>query len=195
MWVLYSIKKAECQRIDGFRTVVLKKTLESPLDSKEIQPVHPKGDQSWVFIGRTDVEAETPILWLPHVKSWLIWKCPWCWGRWEVGAEVDDRGWDGWMASWTQWTWVWVNSGSWWWTGRPGVLWFMGSQSQTWLNGWTELNWTSNRLIPFFHSFFLFFCVYLLFLYFILYFRHWEKYSVEVSYSLYIIWRGWLLKI
>ena len=59
-----------------FWTVVLEKTLESPLDCKEIQPVHPKGDQSWVFIGRTDVEAETPILWPPLVKSWLIWKDP-----------------------------------------------------------------------------------------------------------------------
>ena len=59
-----------------FWTVVLEKTLESPLDCKEIQPVHPKGDLSWVFIGRTDVEAETPILWSPDVKSWLIWKDP-----------------------------------------------------------------------------------------------------------------------
>ena len=59
-----------------FCTVVLEKTLESPLDCKEIQPVHPKGDQSWVFIGRTDVEAETPILWPPDVKSRLIWKDP-----------------------------------------------------------------------------------------------------------------------
>ena len=59
-----------------FWTVVLVKTLESPLDSKEIQPVHPKGDQSWVFIGRTDIEAETPVLWPPDVKNWLIWKDP-----------------------------------------------------------------------------------------------------------------------
>ena len=59
-----------------FWTVVLEKTFESPLDCKEIQPVHPKGNQSWVFIGRTDVEAEAPILWLPHVKSWLTWKDP-----------------------------------------------------------------------------------------------------------------------
>ena len=59
-----------------FWTVVLEKTLESPLDSKEIQPVHPKGDQSWVFIGGTDAEAETPILWPPHAKSWLIGKDP-----------------------------------------------------------------------------------------------------------------------
>ena len=65
----WTIKKAECQRIDGFETVVMEKTVESPLDCKEIQPVHPKGDQSWVFIGWTDVEAETSILWPPHVKS------------------------------------------------------------------------------------------------------------------------------
>ena len=65
----WTIKKAECQRIDAFKTVVLEKTLESPLDCKEIQPVHPKRDQSWVFIGRTDVEAETPILCPPDVKS------------------------------------------------------------------------------------------------------------------------------
>ena len=59
-----------------FWTVVLERTLESPLDCKEIQPVHPEGDQSWVFIGRTDVEAETPVLWPPDAKSWLIWKDP-----------------------------------------------------------------------------------------------------------------------
>ena len=65
----WTIKKAERRRIDAFELVVLEKTLESPLDCKEIHPVHPKGDQSWVFIGRTDAEAETPILWPPDVKS------------------------------------------------------------------------------------------------------------------------------
>ena len=65
----WTIKKAECQRIDAFELVVLEKTLENPLDCKEIQPVYPKGDQSWVFSGRTDVEAETPILWPPDAKS------------------------------------------------------------------------------------------------------------------------------
>ena len=79
-----------------FWTVVLEKTLESHLDCKEIQPVHPKGDQSWVFIGKTDVEAETPILWPPHAKNWLIdWKRPRCWERLKVGGKRDDRGWDG----------------------------------------------------------------------------------------------------
>ena len=96
-----------------FWTVVLEKTLESPFDCKEIQPVYPKGDQSWVFIGITDAKAETPILWPPHAKSWLIGK-DWCWEGLGAGGEGDDRGWDGWMASPTQWTWVWVDSGSWW---------------------------------------------------------------------------------
>ena len=80
-----------------FWTVVLDKTLESPLDCKEIQPVHPKGDQSWVFIGRTDVEAETPILWWPDVKIWLIWKDSDAgkdWGQEENGTTEDEMvGW------------------------------------------------------------------------------------------------------
>ena len=71
----WTVKKAECQTIDAFK-LVLEKTLESPLDCKEIQPVHPKRDQSWVFIGRNDVEAETPILWPPDVKNGLIGKDP-----------------------------------------------------------------------------------------------------------------------
>ena len=65
----WTVKKAEHRRIDAFELWLSEKTLESPLDGKEIQPVHPKGDQSWVFIGRTDIKAETPILWPPHVKS------------------------------------------------------------------------------------------------------------------------------
>ena len=124
-----------------FWAVVLEKTLENPLDYKEIQPVHPKGDQSWVFIGRTDAEAETPILWPPHEKSWLIGKDPDAGRDWGAGGEGDDRGWNGWMVSLTQWTWVWVDSRSWWWTGRPGMLRFMGLQRVR--HDWaTELNWT-----------------------------------------------------
>ena len=84
-----------------FWTVVLEKTLESPLDCKESQPVHPKGDQSWVFIGRTDVEAETPILWPPDVKSWFIWKDPDAgrdWGQEEKGTTEDEMvGWHHWL--------------------------------------------------------------------------------------------------
>ena len=119
----------------------LEKTLESPLDCKEIQPVHPKGDQSWVFIGRTDAEAETPVLWPPDIKNWLIGKDPDagkdC--RWEEKGTTEDE--ISWMASPTQWTWAWVNSRSWWWTGRPGMLWFMSLQrvGHDWVTG---LNWT-----------------------------------------------------
>ena len=126
-----------------FWTVVLEKTLVSPLDCKEILPVHSKGNQSWIFIGKTDAEAEPPVLWRPHAKNWLIGKRSWCWERLKVGGEGDDRGWDGWMASPTQWMWVWVNSRKWW-TGRPGVLRFMGSQrvGHDWVSelNWTELN-------------------------------------------------------
>ena len=71
------------------------------------------------------------------------WKRLWFWEGLGAGGEGDDRGWDGWMASQTRWTWVWVNSGSWWWTGRPGGLRFTGSQSRTRLSDWTELNWSS----------------------------------------------------
>ena len=81
-----------------FWTMVLWKTLESPLDCREIQPVHPKGNQSWIFTGRTDAEAETPILWPPDVKSWLIWKDPDAvkdWGQEEKGMTEDEMvGWD-----------------------------------------------------------------------------------------------------
>ena len=111
-----------------FWTVVLEKTLESPLDCKEIQPVHPKGDQSWLFIGRTDAEVETPILWPPDAKNWLIGKYPDAEKDWRQ-QEKGMTGWDGWMASLTQWTWVWASSGSWWWTGKSGMLQSIGPQS------------------------------------------------------------------
>ena len=125
-----------------FWTVVLEKTLESPLDCKEIPPVHPKGDQPWVLIGRTDAESETPNSLANSCEELTHWKRPWCREGLEAGGEGDNRGWDGWMASPTQWTWVCVNSGSWWWTGRPGVLRFLGSQrvGHDWA---TELNWVS----------------------------------------------------
>ena len=129
-----------------FWAVVLKKTLESPLDGKEIQPVHPKGDQSWVFIGRTDAEAETPNTLATWCEELTHLKRPWCWEGLGAGVSGDNQGWDGWMASPTQWTWVWVDSGSWWWTGRPGVLQFMVSQRVR--HDWaTELNWTELKTV------------------------------------------------
>ena len=143
MWELDS-KESWALKNWCFWTVVLEKTLESPLDCREIQPVNPKGNQSGIFIGRTDAEAETLILWPPDVKKLTHLKRPWCWER-LVGGEGDDRGWDGWMASLTRWTWVWVSSGSWWWTGSPGVLQSVGSQRLG--HGWeTELNWTESSL-------------------------------------------------
>ena len=106
-----------------FWTVVLEKTLESPLDCKEIQPVHPKGNQSW----KTYAEVETPILWPPDVKNWLLWKAPdhgKDWRQEEKGMTEDEMvGWHHQLNGR-----VWVNSGSWWWTGRPGMLQSMGSQ-------------------------------------------------------------------
>ena len=121
-----------------FWTVVLEKTLESPLNCKEIQPVHPKVNQSWIFIGRTDAEAETAILWPPDGKSWLIGKDPDTGNDWRQEKGMTRLS--VWMASPTQWAWVWASSGSWWWTGKPGVLQSMGPQSQTRLRDWTELN-------------------------------------------------------
>ena len=139
MWEL-DYKESWARKNWCFWTVVLEKTLESPLACKEIQPVHPKGNQSWIFIGRTDVEAETAIL------CYLMWRAdlfekalmP---GKIEGRRRGDDGGWDGWMASLTQWIWVWVNSRSWWWTGRLGMLQFLRLQrvGHDWV---TELNWT-----------------------------------------------------
>ena len=94
-----------------FWTVVWEKTLDSPLDCKEIQPVHPNGIQSWIFIGRTDAEAKTPNTLATGYEELTHLKRPWCWERLKAGGEGKNRGWDGWMASLTRWTWVGVNSG------------------------------------------------------------------------------------
>ena len=98
---------------------------------------NPKGNKPWIFIGRTDVEPEAPILWPPELTHW---ERSWCWERLKTGGEGVGRGWDGWMAPPTQWTWVWANSRNWWWTRKPGMLQSMGSQRvrHDWL---TELNW------------------------------------------------------
>ena len=152
MWEL-DYKESWAPKNWYFWIVVLEKTLESPLDCKEIKPVHPKGDQSWIFIGRTDAEAETPNTLATWCEELTHWKRPWCWERLMAGGEGDDRGWDGWLASLTQRTWIWVSLGSWWWTGKPGVLQSMGSQRvrhnwATELNNfpyastWSEYSWT-----------------------------------------------------
>ena len=109
-----------------FWTVVLEKTLKSPLDYKEIQPVHSEGDQPWDFFGRKDAKAETPGTETTSCEELTHWKRLWWWEGLEAGGEGDNKGWDGWMASPTRWMWVCVNSGSWWWTGRLDVSQFMG---------------------------------------------------------------------
>ena len=140
MWEL-DYKESWAPKNWCFWTVVLEKTLESPLDCKEIQPIHPNGFRKsvlnihwkgWCWSWNSNILA-TWCKELTHLKR------PWCWERLKVEGERDDRGWDGWMASLTQWTWVWVNSGSWWWTGRPGVLQSMGSR-RVGHNWATELN-------------------------------------------------------
>ena len=122
----------------GLQTVVLEKTPESPLDSR-IKPVSLKGNQPWILIGRTDTEAETPVFWSSDANNWLFGKVPdagkdWRQQKWALDSEI--TGWHHRM----QWTWTWANFGRWWWTGRPGVLPFMGSQrvGHDWA---TELNW------------------------------------------------------
>ena len=95
-----------------FQIVVLEKALESPLDSKEIKPMNLEGNQAWIFIGRTDAEAEAT-----WCKELTHWKRSRCWERLRAGGEGGDRGWDGWMASMTQWTWMWANSRRSWRTG------------------------------------------------------------------------------
>jgi len=135
MWEL-DCKESWAPKNWCFWTVVLEKTLESPLDCKEIQPVHPKGNQSWIF-------TEGLMLKLQYLATWCEelthWKRSWCWKGWKVG-EGDARGWDGLMASLTWWIWAWANSGIWWWIGKPGMLQSTGSWrvGHDWV---TELNW------------------------------------------------------
>ena len=129
-----------------FWTVVLEKTLESPLDCKSSQSILKE------IISEYSLEGLLLKLKLQYFVS--IWceelthlKRPWCWVRLKTAWEGDDRGWDGWMASLTQWTWVWLNSSSWWWTWRPGLLQSMRSQRvrHNWV---TELNWTEYQMLP-----------------------------------------------
>ena len=143
MWEL-DYKESWAPKNWCFWTVVLKKTLESPLDCKEIQPVHPKGYQSWVFLGRTDVEAETPILWPPDVKSWLTWEDPNAgkdWGQEEKGTTEDE------MVGWHHW----LNAHGFRWTpgvgDRQGSLVCFGSWGRKESNMTEQLNWTELNIM------------------------------------------------
>ena len=122
-----------------FWTMVLEKTLESPLDCKEIQPVHPRGISPEYSL--EGLMLKLKLQYFGHLmrRTYSLEK-PWCWETLKAGGEGDDRGWNGWMASANQCTWVWASSGSWWWTGKPGVLQPMGLQ-RIWHNWVTELNW------------------------------------------------------
>ena len=127
MNVSWTIKKAETWRIDAFELCCWRRLLRVPWTArKSNQSIHPKGNQSWIFTERTDAEAEAPILWPSDVRANSLER-PWCWERLKAG-KGDDRGWDDWMASPTQWTWVWASSRRWWRTGKPVVLQSMGSQ-------------------------------------------------------------------
>ena len=112
-----------------FWTVVLEKTLEHPLDCKEIKPVNPKGNQPWIFTRKDWCWSWSSSILATWCEELTHWKIPSCWERLRAGGEGDDRGWDGWMASPIQRTWVWASSRRRRWTGRPGVLQCMGSQS------------------------------------------------------------------
>ena len=135
-----TIKKAELQRTDAFELWCWRRLL-SPLGCKEIQPVNPKGNQSWIFIGSWSWNSNTLATWCEELTHW---KRPWCWERLKVGGEGDNRGWDGWMASPTWWTWVWTSSGSWWRTAKPEVLQSMVLQrvGHDWATELNGLNWS-----------------------------------------------------
>ena len=134
----WTIKKAECQRIDAFELWCWRRLLRVPWTAR-------RSNQSILKEINSEYSLEGLMLKLKlhFLATWceelIHWERPWCWERLKAGEEGNDRGWDGWMASPTQWTWVWVGSGSWWWTGKPAVLQSMGSQSRTWLSGWSEL--------------------------------------------------------
>ena len=135
----WTIKKAEHWRIDAFDLWCWRRLLRVPWTAR-------RSNQSILKEISLGCLLEGLILKLKfqyfgHLMRRADSKRPWCWERLKAGGQKDDRGWDGWIASPTQWTWVWVDSGSWWWTGRPGVLQFMGSQRVR--HDWaTELNWT-----------------------------------------------------
>ena len=135
----WTVKKAEHWRIDAFELWCWRRLLRVPWTARRsnqsiLKEISPGCSLEGMMLNLKLQYFATSCEKLTH------WKRPWFWEGLGAGWKGDNRGWDGWMASPTPWTWVWVNSRSWWWAGRPGVLWFMGSQSRTWLSDWTELN-------------------------------------------------------
>ena len=140
-WIAFFIRKLSTKALMLLICGIGTNSWES-LGLQEFKPVHPKGNQSWEKDWCWSWNSNPSATWC---KELTHWKRPWCWERLKAEGEGDDRGWDGWMASVTRWTWVWVNSGSWWGTRRPGMLWFMGSQRVR--HDWaTKLNWTELSL-------------------------------------------------
>ena len=134
----WTIKKAEHPRIDAFEPWYWKRILRVPWTARRsnqsiLKEISPEYSSEGLML-------KLKLQYFGHLMQRAALKRTWCWERLKARGEGDDRGWDGWMASPTQWAWVWVNSGSWWWTGRPGVLQSMGSQrvGHDWV---TELNW------------------------------------------------------
>ena len=137
----WTVKKAECRRIDAFELWCWRRLLRVPWTARRSNPSILKA-----IIPGCSLEGLMLKLKLQYFatlcEELTHWKRPWCWEGLRTGGEGDDRGLHGWMASPTRWTWVWVNSGSWWWTGRPAAANHVVAKSQTWLSDWTELNWT-----------------------------------------------------
>ena len=142
----WTIKKTEFWRMDAFELWCWRRLLKVPWTErrsnqsvlKEVSPEYSLEGWCWSW------SSNTLATWYEEPTHWKI---PWCWKRLKAGGEGDSRGWDGWMAPPTQRTWVWASSGSWWWTGKQGMLQSTGSQSSTWLSHWTELNWTERSSI------------------------------------------------
>ena len=157
----WTVKKAECRRIDAFELWCWRRLLKVPWTARRSNQSILKEISPGCSLEGLILKLKLHYFGVHHEKRWAgrstswnvksceeltHWKRLWCWEGLGAGGEGDDRGWDGWMASPTRWTWAWVNSGSWWWTGRPGMLQFMGSQ-RVGHNWATELNWTEIRCV------------------------------------------------
>ena len=135
----WTVKKPECQSIDAFELWCWRRLLTVPWTARKSNKSILKEISPEYWLEGLMLKLKLQHFGPPDSTNWLTRKNPECCERLKVGGEGDDRGWDGCMASLTQWIWVWVNSGIWWWTGRPGVLRSMGSQSRAQLGNWTEL--------------------------------------------------------
>ena len=141
----WTIKKAEHQRTDAFQLWCWRRLLRVPWTPRRsnqsiLKEISPEYSLEGLML-KLKLQYFGPLMWRTDLKR------PWCWERLKAGGEGHEGGWDGKMASLTQWTWVWANSGSWWWTGKPGVTAIHGvSTSRTWLGDWTELNWIMYNL-------------------------------------------------